>query len=245
VSKKNFPKEVNDAIHLAYQINGTVGRNVEGMITSLWGDPGAIRDAAQGWRDASNAAKNSSQALTDEVRGITNEHWKGPAATAYTSWMQSLQQHSIDNLAWCFWEVGTVLTAVAKDVQDMGQYVSIVCAEFATIVSAILLKGKVVGAVKEGSTGKKKAAIVAAVAAAAELVRRLYEARSSYDQKLAPHAQTLRGTVESISDPSKPDICRIGLFTPQSASLDSPPLTVHAFASPYQYNLIGYWDRWE
>lgn len=242
MTKKNFPKEVSDAIHLAYQINGTVGRNVEDMITSVWGDPGEIRKAAQGWTDASNAAKNSSQALTDEVNKVGSEAWKGPAATAYTSWMQSLQQHSIDNLAWCFWEVGTVLAAVADDVQEMGEYVSKLCAEFVTVATAILTKGKVAEAAGEKGKG---ATIAAAIAAAADLVRRLYEARSSYDQKLAPHTRTLRTEVESICDPSKPDTCRIGLFVPQQASFGAPPLKVHAFAGPYQYNLLGYWDQWE
>ncbi len=242
MTKKNLPPEVTDAIRVAYRINGTVGRNVEDMVTSLWGDPGAVRNASQGWKDASNAAKNSSQALSDEVSGISNEHWKGPAATAYTAWMQSLQQHSIDTLAWCFGEVGNVLTAVAQDVQEMNEYVSRLCAEFVTVTTAILLKGKAAGAA--GSKGKG-AAIAAAITAAADLLRRLYEVSGSYDQKLAPHTRTLHSDVEAICDPSKPDVCRIGLFTPQPATLDSPPITVHQFAGPYQYNLIGYWDRWE
>jgi uncharacterized protein YukE len=237
--KKDVPKEVADAIALAHQINPTVGRNVEGMITMLWGDPAAINKAAMAWTNASNAAHNSSQALADEVIRITNEHWKGPAAGAYSSWMQSLQRHSIDNLGWCFWKIGDILAGVAEDVGEMNKYISMACTDFVTVVGAVLLKGKV------GTGVKGTAALTALITAAGDLVRRLYDFESSYDQKLAPRTQALSREVDSISDPSKPDTCRIGLFKMQSSAIDAPSLNIHIFADSYHYNLIGYWDRWE
>lgn len=241
---KPLPREVTEAIRLAYRINGVVGQNVEGIITQLWGDPDAINRCATAWTNAANVAENSSQALRDEVTNITGEHWKGPAASAYISWMQSLQQHSIDNLAWCFRKVGDILAGVTQDVREMNEYISKVCAEFVTVTAALILKGKMGEAAASGPKGGK-AGIAAAIAAAADLVRRLYEIENSFDQKLAPRNQELQREVATVSDSSNPDACRIGYFTWQQPSKDAPPLKTHVFAAPYHFDLIGYWDRWE
>lgn len=218
---RDYTPPVQDAIAAAHQINGSLGSAVDTLISGLWGDEGRVRQVADRWEDGADNARNSIEALRQEMGQVTQENWSGPAKDTYAQWIDHLMEQTLTPIEASLRETGNQLKGTAETIDDMRSELTRLCGTFLGAIGGLL--------------GIRRLTPAAAIVAGGFFLENLGTFKRDYIDALDPHVTNM----SRIRDKE------IGVEVTTQLDQEVPvPVTEQKTVPPFEKSEFD-WDNWE